>query len=108
MQVTVKMLEEGADRIRRIKHGPQLIPAIGIKVSAAQLDKAAELLREAEPSVITAASGPVQVTLNKPQARPAYIEPTAQNPEKPEILVFQIGILGETYRIDREGNLRDG
>lgn len=81
-----------------------------VEVSAAQLETAAGILQDAEPSVITnvrASSGSFSnLELNKPQERPGYISSDHQLESHPEILVFVVGILPSThYYIDREGEL---
>lgn len=104
MLVDSKALEKGAAQLR--EQGKAVAELRnGVPVSPEQLDTAARILREAEPSVITSASGPVEVTLNKPQERPGYIEETRQ--KNPEVLVFDVGILGDTYFIDRKGEVID-
>jgi hypothetical protein len=86
-------LTEAAATVRRRKR-PQRIPAEGVVVNAPQLDAAAQLLRDAEPSIC---NGDVQ-------ERPGFIEWRQQ--EKPAVLVFEVGILPSiTYRIDRKGNV---
>jgi hypothetical protein len=77
----------------------------GVAVSPDQLETAARILKEAEPSVITSASGPVEVTLNKPQERPGFINEGRQ--KDPEVLVFDVGIIGDTYHINRKGEVLD-
>jgi hypothetical protein len=101
MLVNSETLLGAAAIVRKLKKGPQKL-AEGPCVSAAQLETAARILQEAEPSVITAASGPVQMTLNKPEERPGFIEERAQR--DPQILTFVVGILpSTTYDIDRKG-----
>lgn len=64
-------------------------------VSAAQLDAAAQILREADPSVCNGIS----------QERPGWID--AKDQEDESVLVFRLGILPSiTFRIDRKGNVR--
>lgn len=65
----------------------------GAKANAAQLSKAAQLLREAEPSICNYIKA----------ERPGWIDADQQ---EDDVLVFEIGILPkETYRIDRSGEL---
>lgn len=84
------------DEVRKL-HDPD------VAVNAKQLRAACQLLQDAEPSVIKAASGPVEMTISPgPQERPGFIY--SGDPERPEILIFSVGVLPSTmYRIDRDG-----
>lgn len=77
--------------------GDSELPAVlrnGVRANAAQLKKAAQLLRDSDPSIC---NGIVA-------ERPGWIESDSQ--ETDDVLVFEIGILTkETYRIDRKGDL---
>lgn len=80
-----------------VRIGDSDLPAVlrnGVRANAAQLHKAAQLLRDSDPSICNGISA----------ERPGWIESDAQ--EKEDVLVFEIGILPkETYRIDRKGEL---
>lgn len=94
MIVNSKQLTAAAATIR-MRHKPMLIPAAAVTVSAAQLDTAARILREAEPCI---ANGDVA-------ERPGFIEKERQ--DDPKVLVFQMGILPTTeYRISRGGEIQ--
>lgn len=114
--VTPKMLREGAEKLRALDeahaqdplvHAHPAVSALrdcGVEVNAAQLDRAAEILEAAAPSVITSFSGgPVSGDMG-PRPRDGYVHAESQDPQHPEVLVFDVGILGSIHRIDREGN----
>lgn len=93
-------LEKGAAEIRRRKKGPRLLPAAEREVSAAQLDAAAAILRNGEKSVITSPPG-----LASEHELPGFIDKGRQDPNDPNVLVFEVGIIpARLYRIDRQGN----
>lgn len=72
---------------------PPVILRNGAKANAAQLKKAAQLLRDAEPSIC---NGIVA-------ERPGYID---RDKQEDGLLVFEVGILPtDTYKIDSEGRL---
>lgn len=82
-----------ADALKRRKSGMWLNGA-NVYVTPGQLEAAARLLRDAEPSVC---NGDVQ-------ERPGFIERDAQ--DDPKALVFQVGILpSTTYRIYARGRV---
>lgn len=77
----------------------------GVRASAEQCEKAAELLQDAEPSIITGIRGTTSGTVNfQPQERPGFI--AAEQQDDPQVLVFTVGIIpSTTYRIDRQGRV---
>lgn len=103
MIVNSAQLTIAADLIRERNEPHVVIRVEGVAVSAAQLDTAARILREAEPSIITNATGLRSGTVSyDPQERPGYIDAAQQ--DDPEVLVFTVGILPSTeYRIARDG-----
>lgn len=107
MIVDSKLLDEGARALR--ERGVSAADlACGVNVTQAQLRKAAELLREAEPSIITSATTK-NVSFNAddigvPQERPGFIAPEHQ--DDPKVLTLAIGMFPqETYRISRRGKV---
>lgn len=71
-----------------------------------EADAAARLLRDGPKSQITSATGVRSGTVDyDAHERPGFIDASRQ--EK-DVLVFNVGILGETYRIARDGTLLDG
>jgi hypothetical protein len=93
MIVSSATLTAGAATVRKRKR-PQTIHAEGVTVTAAQLDTAARILREADPSIANGIK----------TERPGFIERRSQG--DPEVLVFRMGILPSTeYRIDRRGSV---
>lgn len=105
MMVGSKALDGAADRIGADLPDPAPL-ANGVVVTAAQCRTAARIIRDADPSVITSASGGARVTLNEPVERPAYIDAGRQ--DDPKVLCLDVGILPtETYRIDRKGTILD-
>lgn len=66
----------------------------GVVVSREQLETAAKLLQEAEPS---------QIAGYKPVERSGFIDKRMQQGD--EILVFEVGILGHRHRIARDGTV---
>lgn len=107
--VNSAMLERSAAAIRK---GPNpgdamAIPGERVAVTAAQLDTAARILREAEPSQITHASGIRSGTVDyDPQERPGFIDGEQQ--DDPMVLRLTVGILPETtFLIARDGTHRE-
>jgi hypothetical protein len=103
MLVNSAQLVVAADIIRERGKSPVTIPREGIAVTAEQLDTAARILREAEPSQITHATGIRSGTVDyDPQERPGFIDAAQQS--DPEVLTFVVGILpATTYLIARDG-----
>jgi hypothetical protein len=98
MIVSSASLLRGAQAIRESGRGTAPL-GNGVVVSAAQLEKAAEILQEADPAVITSPR-----RMASSQERPGFIEPESQ--ETDEALVFQMGILPSIiFRIDRDGGV---
>lgn len=102
MLVNSTVLDTAADALR--ERGRLWPLRCGITVSAEQMDTAARLLREAEPSQITKATGTRSGAVNfDPQERPGFIDPEQQ--EDAKTLTFAVGILPTaTYRIARDGS----
>jgi hypothetical protein len=92
MMVSSETLAEGAATIRK-RRRPMRLAECDVRATAAQLDTAAQILRDAAPSYIRG---------QKPEERPGFIEPTDQDDSGD--LVFRMGVIGSTYRIDRRGN----
>lgn len=108
MMVNSAQLVVAADILRERGEPHMVIPREGIAVSAAQLETAARLLREADPSRITKATGVRSGTVDyDPQELPGYID--AKRQDDPEVLTFVVGILpSTTYRIARSGDVLGG
>lgn len=94
MLVSSKVLVAAAEELRSDGSTHRALKN-GVIVTPAQLDTAAKILRDAEPSIC---NGNVQ-------ERPGFIEPEQQDDDQQE-LIFVMGILpSATYRIDREGRV---
>lgn len=101
--VSSKALLEAAEHVKRMEQsvpgrtlgsGTELIPSAGVEVNFLQLEAAARILQEAEPSIC---NGDVQ-------ERPGFIERGDQIGG--ETLVFRMGILpSHMYHIDRTGGV---
>lgn len=105
MLVTSAMLTDAAEAIRASERPRRLADEPGIEVSAAQMDTAARILREAEPSQITSMRGAVSGSLSfDPQERPGFIDGSQQDDS--QVLTFVVGIIpSHTYRIARNGEV---
>ena len=98
MIVSSKQLEEAAATIRRRKR-PQRIRDTDIWATAAQMDTAASLLREAEPTVITS-----PLHMASTYERPGFID--SEDQDASGTLVLRIGILpSRRFRIGRRGGV---
>lgn len=96
MLVNSRSLAAAAEEVRARNAGPQYVPAAGVYVTAEQLDTAARLLREAEPSICN----------GRKSERPGFIHEGSQ--VALDSLVLDIGILStERYVIARDGSLRE-
>lgn len=92
--VNAKMLTAAAEQMRTDKTPTRTIPGVGVEVSSAQLEAAAKLIGDADPSVC---NGNVQEC-------PGFIQRAHQ--ADPKVLVLTIGILpATTHHIDRAGAL---
>ena len=88
LMVNSRQLSAAAETVRR-RRKPQVIPTVGVRVTARQLDAAAGVLRAAEPTVC---NGNVS-------ERPGFIVL-----DRPGILAMDVGILPSTrYRFDSRG-----
>jgi hypothetical protein len=96
MIVSSKSLEVAATALR--DQGREIgTTSNGVLVTAAQLDRAARVLRELPPSVCNG----IRAEL------PGFIESESQY--RPDRLVFEVGILpARSYVIDRDGSLIEG
>lgn len=105
MIASSEVLEKSAERVRNSGRPTLVATDVGKELSAAQCETMARLLKEAEPSVITGGHNlPPGTVVNQPQERPGFLEKAQQDPDDPEHVVFQVGMLPATlYRIDREG-----
>jgi len=93
--VSSATLTAAAETMRKAGDDLREVRGEGVYVSAAQLEEAARLLREAEPSICNGLR----------QERPGFIDGEEQDVE--DVLVFRLGILPtETYLIPREGSAR--
>lgn len=89
-----RTLAQSAEVIRMGGGTPRAIRGVDVTVSAEQLETAARLLRDADPSIC---NGNVA-------ERPGFIMRAHQT--DPQVLVFTIGILpAEQHRINRAGEL---
>lgn len=104
MLVHSAQLIEGAKQMRA--NGETSMPLQnGVGVTPAQLEAMAQILMDAEPSIITSASGGAPFdgrTIGQRQERPGFIDADDQ-PGRGSIH-FRVGVLStEKYRITRSG-----
>lgn len=96
MIVSSKLMARAAAEVRERDDGPQVLKEEGVAVSAEQCEAVARILRDADPCVCNGLAA----------ERPGFIEGVNQDPERPDVLVFQLGILPATeYRIARDGEV---
>lgn len=94
MMVSSMSLDGAANRLdETATDHPPVALRNGAKGNAKQLRKAAQLLRDAEPSICNGLSA----------ERPGYID---RDKQEEGLLVFEVGIIPtDTYKIDSEGRL---
>ncbi len=104
MLLNSEQLTSAARRLREADV-PQTLLRNGVRVTPDQLEQAATILREVDPSIITSASGNVRgVSLGVPEERPGFI--AADRQDAGDALVFEVGILpSKRYVIERDGRI---